>query len=253
MSVPSINFFTKWFRADALARRSALVTTVLICACSFVWGQQLQADAEPGTAPVVAPKLSVKWSVLHLMYFYPSWQFSLEHRLLKTLNIQYDGGWVVNSQPNFSGYENKRGYRMSVELRYYLPSSPKMVPFYFAGELYYHNIRFDRSETIGFNCATGMCDYYQFVTYPVRTEELGPGVKFGMLMFPGWRKNRSFFFDLNGGLAYRKINYSYSSRPSGEGIMQVGDIHGFRLFAPDEAVSERIRFIIGARFCYRFL
>jgi len=253
MSFSFFDFQTKWFSAAGFVRRYVLLATVSLCACCMVRGQQQEPDEKPGHSPVIAPKLALKWSVLHLMYFYPSWQFSLEHRLLKTLNIQYDGGWVVNSQPNFSGYENKRGYRMSVELRYYLPSSPQMVPFYFAGELYYHNIRFDRSETIGFNCATGMCDYYQFVTYPVKTEELGPGIKFGMLMFPGWRKNRSFFFDLNGGFAYRKINYSYSLRPSGEGIEQVGDIHGLRLFAPNEAVSERIRFIIGARFCYRFL
>ncbi|MGC3944063.1 MAG: hypothetical protein QM762_05975 [Chryseolinea sp.] len=204
------------------------------------------------TGKVMPPGLAVKWSILHLLYFYPSIQLSLEQRLFKNFGIQYEGGWVINSYENTSDYEDKRGFRGAIELRYYLPSTDK-VPLYISGEYYYHNIKFNRTETVGFNCATGMCDYYQSVTYPITTEEMGPAFKFGMLMFPGWTHNRRFFFDINSGFAFRRMNYSYAARPSGVGVQYFDDSANWRLFAPDEELTKRVRFVLGARLCFRFL
>jgi len=73
---------------------------------------------------------------------------------------------------------------------------PRMLPFYVSAEFYYHNIHFDRSETVGFNCNTGACDYFQFVTYPVATEERGPGLKFGLLLFQDGEETSLFILTL---------------------------------------------------------
>jgi hypothetical protein len=236
-----------------------LVTTI----CLYLIVNLASAQTKPGTkadlaiGEVAPPRLAVKWSPLHLLYFYPSWQFSIEHKLLKQLNIQYEGGWVVQSQNRVPEYQDKRGYRASIELRYYLPSPP-MIPLYVGAEFYYHNVSFDRSETVGFNCASGDCDYFQSVTYPVSCEELGPALKFGILLYPAWRRNKSFYFDFSGGFAYRNISYASPARPSGEGMEYFKDTRGSYLFDPamfypDEQITERPRFVLGIRFSYRFL
>lgn len=231
-----------------------LAATLWLC----VTGNETWAQTRPSTKAglavneVAPPRLGLKWSPLHLLYFYPSWQFSLEHRLLKDLSIQYEAGWAVHSYLSRPQYQDKRGYRAAVELRYYLPS-PSMLPFYVSAEFYYHNIRFDRSETVGFNCVNGSCDYYQSVTYPVSCEELGPALKLGLLLYPAWRRNKSFYFDLNAGFAFRNISYASSARPSGDRIEYFKDVQRWRIFSPDEQITERARFVMGVRFCYRFL
>ncbi|MEJ1237540.1 hypothetical protein WBG78_05415 [Chryseolinea sp. T2] len=231
--------------------------TVWLC-CFSTTAIHAQADANTGgrsapiTSEITQPNLAVKWSLLHLFYFYPSVQFSLEQKLFRDFGIQYEGGWVIRSYENPLDYEDKRGFRGAIELRYYFHPSP-MVPFYISGEYYYHSIRFNRTETVGFNCDTGMCDYYQSVTYPVHVEEMGPAIKFGMLMFPGWKHNRRFFFDINSGIAFRNINYSYKARPVGENIRYFDDSPHWRPFAPNEELSNKTRFVLGARLGFRFL
>lgn len=235
-----------------------LMITVWLCATKLLAQGQSSIDNYSGekgsriTSEVTPPGLAVKWSLLHLFYFYPSVQFSLEQRLFRNFSIQYEGGWVIRSYQNPSDYEDKRGFRGAIELRYYIPS-PDKVPFYIAAEYYYHNIRFDRTETVGYNCTTGMCDYYQSVTYPVNTEEMGPAFKFGMLMFPGWTHNRKFFFDINSGFAFRNIEYSYNARPSGVGTEYFDDSPDWRIFKPKEELTKRVRFVLGVRFGFRFL
>lgn len=197
------------------------------------------------------PRLAMKWSPMHLWYFYPSWQFSLEHKLLKNLNIQYEAGWITDLQDQGLEYQDERGYRAAVELRHYMPS-PSMVPFYVAAEFYYHNVRFDRTSVVGYNCVGGPCDYYQYASYPVKNGEWGPSLKFGMLFFPGWHHNRSFFFDVNSGFAYRRIDYRYDFDPMGRQIEFLRS-RDPALFRPNESLTERVRFLIGMRFCYRFI
>lgn len=238
-------------------RQLILVTTICLCCAVTTHAQQSAGiSSEPDkrlvSDAVTPPNLALKWSLLHLFYFYPSIQFSLEQKLFRNFSIQYEGGWVVRSYNNPTDYEDKRGFRGALELRYYIPS-PNKVPFYVAAEYYYHSIRFNRTETVGYNCSGGMCDYYQSVTYPVDTEELGPAIKFGMLMFPGWRHNRKFFFDINSGIAFRNINYAYNERPAGVGVEYFDDTRDWRIFKPDESESKRVRFVLGARFGFRFL
>lgn len=209
------------------------------------------ASTPPQRFVVSPPKLAVKWSPLHLWYFYPSSQWSLEHRLTRKLNVQYEAGWVRGLESNSTEYDNKRGYRLAVELRYFIPS-PRFVPFYVAAGYSYQHVKFDRSEAVGYNCGGDNCDYFQYVTYGVKNEELGPSVKFGLLLFPGWRRNRSFFCDLNSGFAYHDIAYTYISRPEGANVQYFG-VHGSRLFEPDEEVTGKMRFVVGVRLCYRIL
>jgi hypothetical protein len=202
---------------------------------------------------VKAPALAIKWSPLHLIYFYPSVQVAIEHRLFKNLNVQYDLGLIVDyPQSDSEDFSDKHGYRVIGELRYYVPSPPK-VPFYVATELYHSKIAFTRSQVVGYGCETGDCDYFQYVDYDIETINRGIGIKFGVLLYPGWNKNRSFFFDINAGGAFRDITYKDIGRPNDGPGEVFYDNDNDRLFAPSEQSRTQIRFVLGVRLGYTFL
>lgn len=212
-------------------------------------------QAFPGVAqqsPIIdQPKLAIKWSPLHLLYFYPSFQVALEHKLTQHINLQYDLGWILNyPSSNTEEFGNKSGYRGMAELRYYFPSPPK-IPFYVAGEYYYSRVTFDRSEVIGYDCESGACDYFQYTTYKVVHHHQGVGMKFGLLLFPGWNKNRSLFFDLNGGVAYRSILYTNVGKPNAPDSQSFNNNNHDDIFAPTERDHGEFRLIVGIRLGYR--
>jgi hypothetical protein len=213
-----------------------------------------QAQSSDDESRIVKhPNLAIKWSPLHLAYFYPSFQVSIEHKLLRNLNVQYDLGWVLDYPHGDSeDFSDKRGYRFIGELRYYVPSPPK-VPFYVAAELYHSRINFNRSQVIGRGCETGNCDYFEYVEYKMETINQGVGFKFGVLLFPGWNKNRSFFFDINVGGAFRDITYKSIDKPLQSAATVVYDNDEDNLFAPSERSRTHFRPVIGVRLGYKIL
>jgi hypothetical protein len=199
---------------------------------------------------VEQPKLAIKWSPLHMLYFYPSFQVALEHKLTRQINLQYDLGWILNyPSSGTEDYSNKAGYRAIAELRYYLPS-PAKIPFYIAGEYYYSRVTFNRSEVIGYDCVSGNCDYFQYATYEVVHHNQGVGIKYGLLLFPGWSRNRSFFFDVNVGAAYRSIFYADVGKPASQGVQSFSNNHD-NIFAPTEKDHGEFRLIVGVRLGYK--
>jgi hypothetical protein len=200
------------------------------------------------------PRLAVKWSPLHLIYFYPSIQIGIEHKLFQNITLQYDLGLVVDlGVRSNDDFTNCHGFRGIGELRYYIPSPPK-IPFYIAGEFYYNNIRFDRSNVIGYDCFDGDCLYYEHITYRVTHDHQGVGLKYGILLFPGWNRNRSFFFDLNVGVAYRSISYNNPGKPIAPNIIYFEDEgDDFLSFRPDEDNRSEFRPVLGFRLGYSFI
>jgi len=199
---------------------------------------------------IVQPKLAVKWSPLHLIYFYPSFQVALEHKLTQHVNLQYDLGWILNyPSSDDESFRNKAGFRGIVEARYYLPS-PRKIPFYLAAEYYYSRVTFERSEVIGYGCESGDCDYFQYTTYQVIHHNQGAGMKFGLLLFPGWNRNKSFFFDINVGAAYRDITYSQPNLLTVPFSRSFGNDSN-DVFAPSEKNHGEMRPVVGVRLGYR--
>jgi hypothetical protein len=211
-----------------------------------ITNQCFAQDIEP-------PRLAVKWSFPHLLYFYPSIQIGLEHKLFDRVNLQYDLGLVFHPPLSSNkSYENRRGFRGIGELRYYVPSPPK-IPFYLAGEFYYSKIQFDRSNVIGYDCS-GDCLYYEYITYRMDHRQQGVGLKYGLLLFPGWNRNRSFFFDINAGVSYRSVRYSEPGKPTAPNITFFeNDEDDDNLFSPDEHDRTEFRPMIGIRIGYSFI
>lgn len=197
------------------------------------------------------PRLAVKLSMLHVFYFYPSMQIAVEHKLFKRFNLQYDLGVVFNiSSNNSEMYQNKKGFRGIAELRYYIPSPPK-VPFYIAGEFYCSRITFNRSLVMGYECGGGDCASFEYVTFKVRNNHQGIGLKYGILLYPGWNRNRSLFFDINGGLAYRSIAYYEIEKPIANNSEFFND-DSSNFFYPNENDRTEFRPVLGVRIGYSF-
>lgn len=218
--------------------------TLMVAAVSSCFGQSSRIEG---------PKLAVKWSPPHLIYFYPSIQLGVEHTLFKNIRMQYDLGAVINRVAADEQYENCRGFRGIGEIRYYLPSPPK-IPFYIAGEYYYSNIKFERTNVAGYNCSGEDCLYYEYLTYTMTHRNQGAGLKYGILLFPGWNRNRTFFFDINIGIAYRSITYSRPTNLSAANItIFEDDDDDFLSFRPAENDRREFRPVIGIRLGYAFV
>lgn len=195
------------------------------------------------------PRFALKWSPSHLIYFYPSLQVAAEIKVMNNLTIQYDLGVVL--EPPFSDnedYMRRRGYRCIAEVRYYIPSPPK-IPFYVAAEYYNSVVRFNRSNVIGYDCGGEDCLYFEYVTYNVRHKNEGVGLKFGILLFPGWNRNKTFFFDCNVGIAYRSLSYHSTNMPEGYGITSFENDE-FIPFRPSEKDRRELRPVVGLRISY---
>ena len=196
------------------------------------------------------PRLAVKWSPIHLINFYPSIQIGLEHKLFRNITMQYELGAIIDmGVMSNDDFIDQRGFRAIGEVRYYLPSPPK-IPFYIAGEYYYGDIRFDRSDVIGYNCQGGECLYFEYITHRVNHRHQGVGLKYGILLFPGWNKNRKFFFDLNVGAAYRSIRYNYPELPDGNDITRFEQKSDDHIFRPEENKGRHVRPVVGLRMSY---
>lgn len=221
---------------------SLLYTTLMMAAIN----QSCAQDDRIGP-----PRFAIKWSPSHLIHFYPSIQVGVEHKLFQNITLQYDLGAVVDlGTMSNDDFINRRGFRGIGELRYYLPS-PRKIPLYIAGEFYYSDIKFDRSDVIGYNCWTEDCLYYEYITYRVKHHHEGVGVKYGIILFPGWNRNRSFFFDLNLGIAYRSITYKHTGKPVDSDIKYFED-EDKHIFRPKENIGRHFRPVVGLRLGYSF-
>src|SRR5687767_8180140 len=87
-----------------------------------------------------AHKLAVKWSAAHLLDFYPTLQVAVEHRIFNRCALQWEGGYVVNtaSEEEKSGFD-KRGFKLSVDLRKYFPIGVSGRHAFFAAPEFYYN------------------------------------------------------------------------------------------------------------------
>ena len=214
----------------------------------MMWAGITSSVAQDGR--IEPPRLAVKWSPLYLAHFYPSVQFSLEHRVTRNITLQYDFGGVVDFGATINDdFVDRRGFRAIGEIRYYLPS-PAKIPLYIAGEYFHSEIRFNRSNVVGYDCTWGDCLYYEYITHKVEHRNQGVGLKYGIILFPAWNRNRKFFFDVNAGAAFRYIQYDYTSMPVGEDVMLFKDRDDKNFFRPVEKNGWYPRPVMGLRVGY---
>ena len=197
----------------------------------------------------LVPDRAVKVSPLHLLNFYPTIELSFEQRIFPRVTTQLEAGYVLNyDSNNGERYQNKRGVKVKVEGRYYLPrTGTENKILYGALEPYLNVIGFDRRSVVE-ECLDSECTtrYTRQFKDEGKYREHGLSCKLGTL----WYLDADFrtFIDFNAGLTVRIIRYDLPSRHSG---FRVND--EIPLFeAPNENNRTAPSLCLGLRLGYRF-
>lgn len=199
------------------------------------------------TFEMLVPDAAIKVSPLHLINFYPTIEVSYEQKLLERITAQAELGYVLDYEnDNNDQYQNKRGLKTKLEVRYYFwGREDKKKLYYGAVEPYMNFINFDRTRTQR-ECFDLECEF-QFTkvyNFKVENRESGISLKAGMLRYL-FRSN--FLIDINSGLTLRIVRYH-----SPRNIMRTPEDEGWGFLI---GVNEEDRVVpspnIGVRFGYR--
>jgi hypothetical protein len=143
-----------------------------------------------------------------------TFEFAAEHRLGKqnrwTLSEQlgYGAGITNLWKQGNSNYENYgEQFRIKIEARRYKKANLDMTGFYTAYELFFKQVNDHISRSIGRECESGPCNYYENLDYPVSKYVVGITAKIGYQhRFKNEDKKKSkFVFDFYVGLGLRRI------------------------------------------------
>ena len=149
------------------------------------------------------PKLAARWTPFNLAGKFPAIQLGIEYRLAKSnphWTLSHDLGIVIKTKNNSESFSDKSGFKANTELRYYAILSKK-APFYISADVYYHQFKYDRTDLIGYDCETGECSYYQYISWRRQYTMRRIAFKFGYVIF--LEPANRLFADISVGLGYR--------------------------------------------------
>lgn len=158
------------------------------------------------------PKHAIKIGPLHPLNFYPTLQIGYEYRLLPNLTSQIGLGYAIPYHDIRMDFQNKRGVKLRLESRYYIPATvDSRNAHYLSAQFYSNIINFDR-ETQRIECFDLDCtiQYSKWYEYKVKYREQGLALQYGI----HWYKRR-VTFDLSIGVSLRHINYKEPTLPRG--------------------------------------
>ncbi len=196
------------------------------------------------------PRSALKFAPATLVNFYPTLEFSYEQKIASRFSIQIGYGYVIKIDKSFDPeYQNKRGYKGKIEIRYYLmPSERNNLVYYVAPGGYWNVVDFDREtsqqECYDLSCTHTFTRYYNYV---VNYREHGFTLKFGFVK----HFSKSIFIDVNGGWSFRYIDYDEPLIPPGINNLFEDDVFFFANI-PKEEDWFTLTPLIGFRVGYRF-
>lgn len=176
-----------------------ILAIILFVVSAEIKGQQAYYQQESDSVIHAASSLSVKLIPSQLIWRFPAYMLGFEHGLSKNLGIDYKFG-LIRNRNNFDDdetyFNGKSGFKSSVMFRSYslengvlgsvfnffngdnFGSSP--VKSFVGLELFYNQIKFDRTRIFRFDCQGG-CEYFQKATYGLKMEELGARINVGFI------------------------------------------------------------------------
>ena len=144
---------------------------IMICLCYSIHAQQNSETQKNRDAKVI-----VKWSPLHLIDHFPTFQIAVEQKIIKNISLQYDFGPVLSMTGFFSDFDtNKRGYKSKIQVRRYFSFPTQRWRVYVAPEIGYNYIDFTRGKTY---LVEGIDDlsYYQYIESQTKYRETNLGL-----------------------------------------------------------------------------
>lgn len=164
-----------------------------------------QGGRDSLTMTMLVPRQAIKFSPLHLINFYPTFELSFEQKVARQVTVQLEGGYVLNYSNDWNTeFMDKRGVKLKLEGRYYFfGRMDKQKLYYVSGEAYANIINFERNFSQQ-ECFDLDCEHI-FIRHEMATmgyREKGFTIKAGLMKYFG-----NFFFDFNSGWTVRDIEY----------------------------------------------
>lgn len=217
------------------------VLVLLLCPL-LLKAQDTTQDQKELSSPIL------KFSHLSLIDPLQTIQFALEHPLGKQISLQHEGGYVIGYDEfdifvSDESFSRATGFRLRNELRIYMTPDVKGIleGFYFAPELLYNFVRFDKTTTVGRDCnGSWTCQYYQDMSYRAQKQVFAMHVKLGYQEIFLER----LVFDIYAGYGWRHIKELNVHPPEG---LQPGDQFQF---AGDQYLDNRISISLGFKLGY---
>lgn len=155
--------------------------------------------------------LALKIAPLAILDIDNTFQFAIEHRLKGnrwTLSEEFGYGTVAANfwanSFNSSGSRFRENIRAKIEARKYKNAFNGR---YIAYEVFYKQINDRTSRSVGRECESGLCNYYELVNYPISKHVVGISAKIGyqVRIRNELKKNTNFVFDFYVGAGLRRI------------------------------------------------
>jgi hypothetical protein len=149
------------------------------------------------------PKVILKWSPLHCLDWYPTFQFAIEHRFAKNFSLQYDFGPVINVGGfDMNSDRDKHGFKARLQGRRYFAMPSNHWELFMGPELHYNNISYQMGETYIVHPSSGI-EYYEFLVQNRKFTDKGFDFNVGTIF-----KVYRFIIDFQVGISARSIKYS---------------------------------------------
>ncbi len=174
---------------------------------------------------IQTPILAVKLTPTQLLWRFPAYAASLEHRIKDNWSLEYNFGLIEDRdvfEDDAIYFADKSGLKTSIVFKFYQPekdvfrrvvspntksSQNASVRSFIGAEIVYNNIKFDRTRTFKIDCENG-CEYFQRSTYGVRRREIGLRGTIGWLI-----PVISFVnMELSGAFGFVRQDYSVDTR-----------------------------------------
>lgn len=152
------------------------------------------------------PRGALRFSPLQLLGNYPTLLLGYETSLNRSYGLLIDAGPVLNPSDLNEDYQNERGLKTRLELRYYFKSKGDAFDGYYgAMDLYGNAVNFART-TLEEECFDPLCQstFMRYYSYGVRYREAGFTIKGGYMEYLG-----PVFLDMSIGWALRAIRYDH--------------------------------------------
>ena len=142
-----------------------------------------------------------------------TFQVAVEHSLTKSkhwsLTEEFGYGKAnANFWGNIYDYSSFReNFRVRLEARKYQKTAPDLTGRYFAYELFYKQVNDRMNRSVGRECESGPCNYYEKLDYSVSKYVVGGTGKIGyqIRLKDEDKKKTNFIFDFYAGLGLRRI------------------------------------------------
>lgn len=208
----------KWKFAQLLSinlMRKIFFLSIFLAFCSALKGQYFEEEQPE----IALPGLSVKLIPSTMIWHFPAYSASVQHRLLKDFSMEYKFGVVFDTyyfNEDDIYYANKGGFKSSVMFQIPVFKRENHLS-YFGIEPFYNSVNFDRTRIFEISCGFN-CSYFTEATYGIDREDAGARINYGTLYYI----SKVVFVELSFGLGAQVSTFTPDDRKPVDFMFEYG-------------------------------